>query len=126
MANTTFFSYNGGSTRSSLSFNNEYALSGVQVNSGDTADFVQQDVFGTGNPGETTTLSQTDIQVMEALGWSRAGPRAGGLCFERHVERWVRPPSQLRLCSQLMIRTEISSLAMPSKIRDLVILSSAG
>ena len=30
----------------------------------------QQDVFGTGDPGETNSLSQTDIQIMEALGWS--------------------------------------------------------
>ena len=67
---TTFFSSNGGSTLSSLSFNNEYNSLGVQVNGGDTADFVQQDVFGTGNPGETNSLSQIDIQVMEALGWS--------------------------------------------------------
>jgi hypothetical protein len=66
---TTFFSYNGGATLSSLSFNNEFNSSGQQVNGGDTADFVQQDVFGTGAPGETNTLSQTDIQIMDTLGW---------------------------------------------------------
>ena len=65
---TTFFSYNGGATISSLSFNNEFNSHGQQVNGGDTH-FVQQDVFGTGNPGETNTLSQTDIEIMEALGW---------------------------------------------------------
>ena len=71
---TTFFSYNGGSTLSSLSFRNEYNSLGVQVNNGDTADFIQQDVFGTGNPGETNTLSQTGIQVMETLGWIPPSP----------------------------------------------------
>ena len=71
---TTYFSYNGGATLSSLSFNNEFNSSGQQVNGGDTADFVQQDVFGTGTPGETNTLSQTDLQVMEALGWDAALP----------------------------------------------------
>ena len=64
----TYFSFNGGATLSSFSFNNEFNSHGQQVNSGDTADFVQQDVFGTGDPGETNTLSQTDIQIMEALG----------------------------------------------------------
>ena len=44
------------------------------MNYGDTADFIQQDVFGTGNPGETNTLSQTDIQVMETLGWIPPSP----------------------------------------------------
>ena len=71
---TTYFSYNGGATLSSLSFNNEYSGSS-HVNNGDTADFTQLDVFGTGSPGETNTLSPTDIQVMEALGWmSLQGP----------------------------------------------------
>jgi hypothetical protein len=67
---TTYFSSNGGATLSSLSFNNEYSGSS-HVNNGDTADFNQLDVFGTGSPGETFTLSQTDIQVMEALGWTQ-------------------------------------------------------
>ncbi len=66
---TTYFSFNGGSTLSSLSFNNEYSGS-TKVNGNDTADFAQLDVFGTGSPGETNSLSQTDIQIMEALGWS--------------------------------------------------------
>jgi len=80
---TTFFSYNGGATLSSLSFNNEFNSSGQQVNGGDTADFVQQDVFGTGAPGETNTLSQTDMQIMDALGWDpQALPvSASGLNF---------------------------------------------
>jgi hypothetical protein len=73
---TTFFSYNGGATLSTLSFNNEFNAQGVQVNGGDVADFTQQDVFGTGEPGETNTLSQTDIQMMEALGWNPPPPPA--------------------------------------------------
>jgi hypothetical protein len=70
---TTYFSVNG-SVLSSLSFNAEYNSSGTKVNSGDVADFVQQDVFGTGQPGETNTLSQTDIAIMDALGWTPNAP----------------------------------------------------
>ncbi|MBR0934760.1 hypothetical protein [Bradyrhizobium jicamae] len=67
---TTYFSYDGGAagTLSGLTYNNEYS-GNVQVNNGDTADFTQLDVFGVGDAGETNTLSQTDIEVMEALGW---------------------------------------------------------
>jgi len=61
---TPVFSYNG-SQLSSLSFNNEYNSSGIRVSTGDTADFTQLDVFGTGSPGETNALSQTDLQVMD-------------------------------------------------------------
>lgn len=66
---TTFFSSNG-STLSSLSYNNEYNSNGVKSNSGDTADFTQNDVFGTGQVGETNTFSQTDIANMTAIGWN--------------------------------------------------------
>ena len=69
---TTYFSTDGGKTTSQsahLSFNNEYNSSGKQVNQGDTADFTQQSVFGTGSTGETITLTQTELNVMEALGW---------------------------------------------------------
>jgi hypothetical protein len=69
---TTYFSYNGGASLSSLAYNNEYS-GPTKVNSGDTADFTQLDVFGTGSPGETNTLSATDLQIMEALGWSGQG-----------------------------------------------------
>jgi hypothetical protein len=68
---TTYFSYNGGATLSSLAYNNEFS-GATKVNGGDTADFTQLDVFGTGSPGETNTLSATDLQLMEALGWSAA------------------------------------------------------
>jgi hypothetical protein len=71
----TYFSDNGGATLSSsagLSFNNEFNAAGNQVNSGDTADFRQLDVFGTGSPGETNSYSQTDKQIMDVLGWDPA------------------------------------------------------
>jgi hypothetical protein len=71
---TTYFSLNGGATLSSLSFNNEFNSADQKVNGGDTADFVQQDVFGTGDPGETNTYSQTDLAVMAALGWDPQVP----------------------------------------------------
>jgi hypothetical protein len=65
---TTYFSAKG-SVLSTISFNNEYNSNGNKVNTGDTADFTQQDVFGIGRSGETNALSQTDIAVMNALGW---------------------------------------------------------
>jgi hypothetical protein len=65
----TYFSANG-SVLSSLSFNNEYSTNVKKNNPGDTADFAQQDVFGWGLARETNTLSQTDIDVMDALGWT--------------------------------------------------------
>src|SRR5579863_1113377 len=69
---TTYFSYDGGiqlSSAAGLSFNNEFNSAGTQVNSGDTADFTEQDVFGENVPGETNILSQTDIEIMDVLGW---------------------------------------------------------
>lgn len=74
-----YFSYNGGqwlSSSAGLSFNNEYTLGrngAVHTNNGDTADWNQLDVFGTGSPGETNTLSQTDLAVMDVLGWAPVG-----------------------------------------------------
>jgi hypothetical protein len=70
---TTYFSYDGGaklSLSAGLSFNNEYNANGTFNNGGDTADFVQQDVFGTGTTGETNTLSQTDLAMLDVLGWA--------------------------------------------------------
>ena len=72
---TTYFSYNGGATTSAsagLSFNNEYSGS-TQVNGNDVADFTQQDVFGSQAMGETNGLSQTDIEIMDVLGWDPSG-----------------------------------------------------
>jgi hypothetical protein len=74
---TTYFSYNGGTTLSGLSFYNEYSGS-TKVNSWDTADFAQQDVFGGVALGETIGLSQTDIQIMDVLGWDPSGVGAAG------------------------------------------------
>jgi autotransporter passenger strand-loop-strand repeat protein len=72
---TTYFSYDGGDLSSSagLAFNNEYTPSGFG-NGGDTADFTELDVFGTGLPGESDTLSPTDIAMMDVLGWDPAAP----------------------------------------------------
>jgi hypothetical protein len=67
---TTYFSVNG-SALSSLSFNNEFLSNGTKANSDDVADFTQSDVYGTNQPGETDTLSQTDITIMDALGWTQ-------------------------------------------------------
>jgi hypothetical protein len=73
---TTYFSSNGGVTTSEsagLSFNNEYTPSG-KSNSGDVADWTELAVFGTTQSGETLTLTQTEINVMAALGWKVAAP----------------------------------------------------
>jgi hypothetical protein len=67
---TTYFSVNGRAL-SSLSFNNEFMSNGKKFNSGDTADFTQSDVYGTNQPGDTATLSPTDITIMDALGWTQ-------------------------------------------------------
>ncbi len=64
--NARGFSYNDGA-----SVSNSLGLTFFAANSGDdAADFQQQDVFGTGSAGETNMLSQTDLQMMEALGWN--------------------------------------------------------
>ncbi len=76
---TTYFSSNGGASLSdqnlagkgapTLSYNNQYNSSGFKVNGGDTADWVQNYVFGSTGDGETLALTQTELDVMEALGW---------------------------------------------------------
>ena len=86
---TTYFSYNGGTTTSvtvGLSFNNEYNSSDVKVNSGDVADFTQQDVFGTGSPGETNSLSLTDMEMMDVLGWDPSCFLRGALILTERGE----------------------------------------
>ncbi len=73
---TTYFSYDGGSTTSEsagLSFNNRFSGS-TEVNKGDIADFTERDVFGTGGVGETNSFSQTDLQILQALGWNPVVP----------------------------------------------------
>jgi hypothetical protein len=67
---TTFFSIDGGTTLSTLAYNNQYNSPTNRTNNGDTADFTQLDIFGTGNPGQSLTFSNTDFQVMSALGWT--------------------------------------------------------
>ena len=72
---TTFFSFNDGSTLSSLEFNNLFDKSGQKVNpNADTSDFVETDVFGSTSTGETNTLSATDLDVMDVLGWIPSSP----------------------------------------------------
>jgi hypothetical protein len=71
---TTFFSFNGGSTLSSLEWNNLFNTSGQKVSSDDTSDFAETDVFGAGSTGETDTLSATDLNVMDVLGWIPNSP----------------------------------------------------
>jgi len=72
---TTFFSFNNGSTLSSLEFNNLFDKSGQKVNpNADTSDFVETDVFGSTSTGETNTLSATDLDVMDVLGWIPSSP----------------------------------------------------
>ena len=76
---TTYFSSDGGAAVSNqnepakgaptLSFNNEYNTSGTRVNKGDTADWTQNAVFGSTGNGETLTLNQTELDLMQALGW---------------------------------------------------------
>ncbi len=78
---TTYFSYNGGVTTSAaagLSFSNQYSGS-TKVNGNDVADFTQQDVFGLQALGETNVFSQTDLQIMDVLGWNPAGTSAAGV-----------------------------------------------
>ncbi|RBP16188.1 hypothetical protein DFR50_106150 [Roseiarcus fermentans] len=76
---TTYFSSNGGATLSdqndaaqgepTLSYNNQYNSNGTQANKGDTADWTQTQLFGATGTGETLTLTQTELDVLEALGW---------------------------------------------------------
>jgi hypothetical protein len=76
---TTYFSSNGGSTLSNqdlpakgaptLSYNNQYNSDGTLANTGDTADWVQNNVFGSTGDGETLAMTQTELQVLQALGW---------------------------------------------------------
>ena len=77
---TTYFSTDGGATLSNgndpakgaptLSYNNQYNSNGTFNNGGDTADWSQTQVFGSTGGGETLTLTQTELDVMEALGWN--------------------------------------------------------
>jgi hypothetical protein len=62
-----FFSVNG--SQLLLQFNNEFS-GATKINPNDTADYVVSDVFGTGSPGDSRTLSSIDIANMNVLGWT--------------------------------------------------------
>lgn len=68
----TYFSANGASL-SAEAFNNQFNGS-IHANTGDTADFVENDVFGTAAIGSSITMSPTDISMMTALGWKATSP----------------------------------------------------
>jgi hypothetical protein len=74
---TTYFSSNGGPTTSwsvGLSFRNQYTTSGAFI-AGDSDDWRQTAVFGGTSPGETLTLTQTELDVMAAIGWKVSLPQ---------------------------------------------------
>jgi hypothetical protein len=66
--NPDFFSADGGVSLSSQQF--------AAFGNGDLADWdnTSGDAFGPGGPGSPGTLSATDLQVMEALGWTPTAP----------------------------------------------------
>src|SRR5258708_435646 len=68
-----YFSVDGSTL--TLPFNNQYSGS-ARVNNGDTADYNVLDVFGFGSPGDSLTLSATDIENMNVLGWNPVPPPA--------------------------------------------------
>jgi hypothetical protein len=68
-----YFSVDGSTL--TLPFNNQYSGS-ARVNNGDTADYNVLDVFGFGSPGDSLTLSATDIENMNVLGWNPTPPPA--------------------------------------------------
>jgi hypothetical protein len=85
---TAFFSFNGGSTLSSLSFNNQFTAPNTMSNSGDTADFAQQDVLGTGKTGETITYSAADLDVLDVLGWTPSSPHRAPSVAVTNLTLW--------------------------------------
>ena len=62
-----YFSYDGGTILSPQQFNDRYGPNPPNDPTGDTADFINYDVFGEGGG---TYLSQTDVQIMDVLGWT--------------------------------------------------------
>ena len=113
---TTYFSSIGGSETSAagggkgapvLSFNNEFSGS-TKVNGGDTADWVQEAVFGSVGGGETLTLDNTELQVMEALGWQLSLTQD----VDDSVDNWETP-------------TEWSTGSMPITPQDALVGGSA-
>jgi hypothetical protein len=83
----TYFSADGTNINTGLQYHNSVNSSG-QFDGEDLADWDQvgqdanaHDPFGPGGPGagDPGTLSATDIQIMEALGWSAPGPNLGNV-----------------------------------------------
>ena len=117
---TTYFSSDGGATVSNqnesakgaptLSFNNEYNSSGTRVNKGDTADWTQNAVFGSTGNGETLTLNQTELDLMEALGWNLSLKQD---VYEEALGGWETP-------------TSWSTGSMPIEPQDAYIGSASG
>ena len=72
-----YFSYNGGASTSKsvgLTFFNNLTPNGTRKPSsasdtGDNADFMGLDVFGSGEGDQGYALSPTDLQIMDVLGW---------------------------------------------------------
>ncbi|PWT84366.1 MAG: hypothetical protein C5B56_15750 [Proteobacteria bacterium] len=62
-----YFSYDGGTTLSYQAFNDRLGPNPPNDPAGDTADFIDSDVFGVGNNAD---LSQTDVETMDVLGWT--------------------------------------------------------
>ena len=93
----TYFSSNGTtlSSSSDLSFNNDYDGS-TRNNKGDVADWTQQDVFGTTGGGETLTLTQTELDVMAALGYSINLPQ--DIFASSTADDWQTPLDWSMLC----------------------------
>lgn len=114
---TTYFSANGGASLSNqnlpakgaptLSYNNQYNTSGTKVNGGDTADWVQNSVFGSTGDGETLALTQTELQLMQALGWHLSLKQD----VDSHGGAWETP-------------TNWSSGSMPIEAQDVYIANN--
>jgi hypothetical protein len=87
-----YFSSDGAVTTSQgagLSFNNEYNSDGTQNNTGDTAEWTQQAVFGSTGTGETLTVNQTN-----SIAWP---PRGG--------QFWLNFPKARRIDGNLVCVT---------------------
>ena len=94
---TTYFSSSGGLKTSApgggkgapvLSFANDYYPNGTPTNAGDVADWTQKAVFGSTQAGETLTLTNTELEVMEALGWNLSLKQD---VFDEGIGGWETP-----------------------------------
>jgi hypothetical protein len=111
--NITYFSSDGVNLSSSagLSFNNQFS-GNKQVNTGDTCDWAQQAVFGATNTGETLALTQTELDVMAALGWNVALP---GTCSWRTRTTGRRLPIGATARCRSPRRTPSSACSTPPR-----------